>query len=111
MHKTLHGFNEIRDSASIYSFVGKVILLTQGLSGEQQRSLEWWCSGHTIASGSQGAAIRPLINGCRESEISPASGQPVIRLNGVMGSIPGHTMRQRDATGERQRLPCQVVLR
>lgn len=82
-----------------------------GFSGEQERSHEWWGSGQTVASGSQGAATRPLIDECRESEISPASGQPVIRLNGVMGSMPGHAMRQRDATGERQRLPCQVVLR
>lgn len=47
-----------------------------------------WCSGQTIVSGSQGAAIRPLVNGCGESEISPASGQPMIRLNGVTGSKP-----------------------
>lgn len=56
-----------------------------GFSGEQYRSFEWWCSGQTYASGSQGAAIRPLVNGCRESEISLASGQPVIRLHGVDG--------------------------
>lgn len=65
-----------------------IALCIMGFSGEQERSLEWWCSGQKIASGSQGAAIRSLINGCGESEISLASGQPVIRLNGVMGSMP-----------------------
>lgn len=70
------------------------------------------CIGQTIASGSQGAAIRPLINGCRESEISTASGQPAMRLDGGTGSMPRPRHRPEGCNGRAPAspLPSGVAL-
>ncbi len=62
-----------------------------------------------VSRGAKAPDPPERINGCSEGEISLTSGQPVIRLDGVTGSMPGHTMCQRDATGERQRLPSVTV--
>ena len=72
---------------------------------QRPNDCEWVSRGEMAPDPPEG------INGCRESEISLASGQPVIRLNGVDGLQCQVTAYARGMQREqRQRLPCQVVL-